>query len=429
MNFIFGGDTGLTYDQLQRKKQIADQLMAAGRGGSRTASEGISNAARQITGALMARRADKQEQAQRQQFQDQFAQAFPQASTPQATMYDSPFANDRQKRAIAASLAGVPGFRRGTAYAPGGPAVVGEEGPELVYLPEGSQVIPNPQTLAQSLPQAAAPALSPSRQMELNDLSEQERQRIMRMLSDGISEDEAFAPDQKDMRQMIAPDQGASLSNLLGEIPRRENRFDGARAVQVADTSGRSGLPDGEPAPSPQELQEIGQRVGIDPEALQGLELNATEAKNFGYLLRMMEAEKVIRELEGSNTWGQRALELLPGRDLESMFQSPEYRRYLLARENFNEAALRSATGATINQQEMPMQRQNYFPTPSDDEETKELLRRQRQALMMSLTAGSGPAAAVIPEYGQAVVPADQPQRNLGEMSDEELMKMLQGGN
>jgi hypothetical protein len=38
---------------------------------------------------------------------------------------------------------GIPGFANGTDYAPGGLALVGEEGPELVNLPRGSQVIPN----------------------------------------------------------------------------------------------------------------------------------------------------------------------------------------------------------------------------------------------------------------------------------------------
>lgn len=37
----------------------------------------------------------------------------------------------------------IPGFAGGTDYAPGGPAWVGERGPELVNLPRGSQVIPN----------------------------------------------------------------------------------------------------------------------------------------------------------------------------------------------------------------------------------------------------------------------------------------------
>jgi tape measure domain-containing protein len=41
---------------------------------------------------------------------------------------------------------GVKGFARGTSYAPGGVALVGEQGPELINLPRGSQVFPTPQT-------------------------------------------------------------------------------------------------------------------------------------------------------------------------------------------------------------------------------------------------------------------------------------------
>lgn len=40
----------------------------------------------------------------------------------------------------------IPGFATGTTFAPGGLAVVGEQGPELVNLPRGSQVTPAPQT-------------------------------------------------------------------------------------------------------------------------------------------------------------------------------------------------------------------------------------------------------------------------------------------
>lgn len=42
----------------------------------------------------------------------------------------------------------IPGFASGTSYAPGGMAWVGENGPELVNLPRGSQVIPNKESMA-----------------------------------------------------------------------------------------------------------------------------------------------------------------------------------------------------------------------------------------------------------------------------------------
>lgn len=44
---------------------------------------------------------------------------------------------------IVGKAIGIPGFANGTRFAPGGMAVVGERGPELVNLPRGSQVIPN----------------------------------------------------------------------------------------------------------------------------------------------------------------------------------------------------------------------------------------------------------------------------------------------
>lgn len=42
-----------------------------------------------------------------------------------------------------AGALGIPGFADGTNFAPGGLAIVGERGPELVDLPRGSRVIPN----------------------------------------------------------------------------------------------------------------------------------------------------------------------------------------------------------------------------------------------------------------------------------------------
>ncbi|MBO9519779.1 MAG: hypothetical protein J7493_17105 [Porphyrobacter sp.] len=44
---------------------------------------------------------------------------------------------------FAAKLNKVPGFANGTSFAPGGLAIVGERGPELVDLPRGSRVYPN----------------------------------------------------------------------------------------------------------------------------------------------------------------------------------------------------------------------------------------------------------------------------------------------
>lgn len=46
----------------------------------------------------------------------------------------------------------IPGFAEGTSFAPGGLAMVGERGPELVNLPRGSQVIPNDRLAGMAAP-------------------------------------------------------------------------------------------------------------------------------------------------------------------------------------------------------------------------------------------------------------------------------------
>ncbi|WCK73130.1 tail length tape measure protein [Agrobacterium tumefaciens] len=55
-------------------------------------------------------------------------------------------------------------FANGTSYAPGGLAVVGEQGPELLNLPQGSQVIPNGKSKQLLAPKA--PSLAPRSTMQ-----------------------------------------------------------------------------------------------------------------------------------------------------------------------------------------------------------------------------------------------------------------------
>lgn len=71
---FFGGDTGVSYDDLQRRKKYADQMIM--RGASRPArnvSEGINSAANSILGALLAKRAGKDESRGREEFNSLFS--------------------------------------------------------------------------------------------------------------------------------------------------------------------------------------------------------------------------------------------------------------------------------------------------------------------------------------------------------------------
>lgn len=74
MTFIFGGDTGMTYEQLQRQRAMANQLMAPRP--ARNAGEGIASFASQISGALMNRRLDRRDTELQQQGTDLFNQAM-----------------------------------------------------------------------------------------------------------------------------------------------------------------------------------------------------------------------------------------------------------------------------------------------------------------------------------------------------------------
>lgn len=67
MKYAFGGNTGLTYEQIQRQREIARAMMQKG-GTPKTIGEGINSAAGSIAGALMARKADKADAANREEF-------------------------------------------------------------------------------------------------------------------------------------------------------------------------------------------------------------------------------------------------------------------------------------------------------------------------------------------------------------------------
>lgn len=140
-----------TPEQAEARKKIAQSLMAS-QGRATNAGQGLSDAARQIIGALLMRRAEKAGigkpgagSATMGMNQDQGGRGMP--------------VDPRQMAALKG--AGVPGYRRGTDYAPGGFAIVGEDGPELVDLPQGSKVTPTPELLKfiQENPQAPADRL------------------------------------------------------------------------------------------------------------------------------------------------------------------------------------------------------------------------------------------------------------------------------
>ena len=85
MSNIFGGNTGMTLEQVQRQRKIAEQ-MAFGGPQARNVGEGIGKIGNAIAGVIMARRASRSEEAGRKGVNDAFA-ALMAPTDPAATSF------------------------------------------------------------------------------------------------------------------------------------------------------------------------------------------------------------------------------------------------------------------------------------------------------------------------------------------------------
>lgn len=121
-SFIYGGTTGKTYADMERAREIAKALMQDVSGTPKDVGEGL-NA---IGSALLMKAQTKKADRARDSLASQIG--------PEHPLYPK--------------LYGLPAYRYGTNFHPGGMAVVGEEGPEVVQLPRGAAVQPNPMTMA-----------------------------------------------------------------------------------------------------------------------------------------------------------------------------------------------------------------------------------------------------------------------------------------
>ena len=89
--FIFGGDTGLTYDGLQRKRKVTEALLAQ-KGQPKNVAEGFGSAAQSIVGALLGKKLDKREDQMRSDRQGEFTDLFGGGASP--VSYGTPGGGD-----------------------------------------------------------------------------------------------------------------------------------------------------------------------------------------------------------------------------------------------------------------------------------------------------------------------------------------------
>lgn len=386
--FIYGGNTGRTYADMTRAREIAKALME-GTEAPKNIGEGL-NA---IGSALMARaqtkRADK--------LRDQVASQIP----PDHPLFPK--------------LYGLPAYRNGTNFHPGGLAVVGEDGPEVVQLPRGAAVMPNPSTIDAMDPTAGGQffvdpeGTVPPELLDRYKALPLEMQRgIMEQILQGAPPEEMIPP----MRgSQLTVDPKALMQ--AGAMPTQplapQSQFMDEQAVRTADASGQP------------TFAERAKDANLD--------LNVTQAQRMGQVLRLLQAEADLRKLEETQgvRKGQKALEYLPN-FVENMLIDDEYGQFKTARDAFVEAAMRADTGATINESEWPRIMQTLMVQPGDDPARIAQRRAMRETIIQGMIAAAGrDAAKIMPQVGQPVVPAQD--LNPAELSDDELLKMLGGGN
>jgi hypothetical protein len=201
MSSIFGGNTGLTYEDVQRKRAMASRLIAGQSSAPRNVGEGLTA----IGNALAARSLNKQA-----------SKAV--ADNPQFANYDGLRAvagGNPSAKVIQALLSGAPNFARGGTMMQGGQAVVGENGPEVVQLPRGAQVMPTENGINK---------LTPEQQQEFMTLTPDEKMRVLQSIEGPEPQIEYEGP--RDFINQMEPQQESNF------IPGAE--YQTAQSGQVA---------------------------------------------------------------------------------------------------------------------------------------------------------------------------------------------------
>src|SRR6056297_991126 len=96
MSYIFGGDTGISYEQLQQRRKMAERLRQSNSRTPRNAGEGIHAIARALVARGVDKQATKAEKAQREQFNKSFEGLAPNTQGL-IDMANSPYASDAHK--------------------------------------------------------------------------------------------------------------------------------------------------------------------------------------------------------------------------------------------------------------------------------------------------------------------------------------------
>lgn len=365
--FIYGGNTGRTYADMTRAREIAKALME-GTEAPKNIGEGL-NA---IGSALMARaqtkRADK--------LRDQVASQIP----PDHPLFPK--------------LYGLPAYRNGTNFHPGGLAVVGEDGPEVVQLPRGAAVMPNPSTIDAMDPTAGGQffvdpegTVPPELLDRYKALPLDMQRGIMEQILQGAPPEEMIPP----MRgSQLTVDPKALMQ--AGAMPTQplapQSQFVDERAVRTADASG--------------------ERPVFDNKLTEG------QSKDVGFFRRGMAANQELGQYEQALT---QFTDDFAGNfgGVGRLFQDEEYQKAKRAANEVLAVILRKDTGAAVTNEEFRLYAPMYIPMPGDKPEVIAAKRTAREQFFTGLQDGMGTAAPI----------AQFTREELMNMNDDDFLKSL----
>lgn len=141
--------------------------------------------------------------------------------------------------------------------------------------------------------------------------------------------------------------------------------------------------------------------------------MNESQSKDGLYASRMLNSEKVLREVETSGTdWWQRRMGTLSDKTGVN-WRSAEYQKFDQAQRDFINATLRRESGAVISPSEFDNANKQYFPMPGDTKEVIAQKRKNRMEAIKGIGAGAGkgyrPEHTFDPQGN--IVPNPAPQR------------------
>lgn len=392
MSFIFGGNTGQTYEDIQRKKKLAEALMMQNQT-PRNVGEGIHAIGKALAGRAIERRASRAENKMRGEFEERFGQVAPQGRA-MMDLYNNPMASEGHKKILGALMAkGVPGFSRGGIKRKQGLAVVGEAGPELVELPAGAKIDPLIQDLGEGYdPGYEAPMMQGGkyvRPIPLGENPEDDAYFREELGEELFQRYQSLTPGERiqflndPANGFVAPVDDPAMDREM-EMLQPMSRFDDANAYQVADL-------------------DAFKMMQIDPQydAPVANDANSTEARRLQLLRRAMFADAALEDPRLAKAM-TRLDNSIAGKlgALGRLYTNDEYELGRLMAEQFSSAILRGDSGAQTPEPEVQRYIRQYFPLPNETEEqiqAKKAMRREEiRALIQSLPDDARPAAEQI---------------------------------